>query len=107
MRISLVHYSAPPVIGGVERVLAQQAQTLARHGHQAVVVCATKGAKVDGAIMEYAPNFYIKRVLSALAGSRRGDRAQHVHHAVQLGLIQNPGADQPGDDRLPLHQLGA
>lgn len=69
MRISLVHYSAPPVIGGVERVLAQQAQVLARFGHQAVVVCATKGAKVDGATMEYAPNFYIKRVLSALAGS--------------------------------------
>jgi mannosylglucosylglycerate synthase len=69
MRVSLVHYSAPPVIGGVERVLAQQAQVLARSGHQAVVVCATKGAKVDGAIMEYAPNFYIKRVLSALAGS--------------------------------------
>ncbi len=69
MRISLVHYSAPPVIGGVERVLAQQAQILARVGHEAVVVCATKGAKVDGATMEYAPNFYIKRVLSALAGS--------------------------------------
>jgi mannosylglucosylglycerate synthase len=69
MRISLVHYSAPPVIGGVERVLSQQAQVLARSGHTAVVVCATKGAKVDGAIMEYAPNFYIKRVLSALAGS--------------------------------------
>lgn len=69
MRISLVHYSAPPVIGGVERVLAQQAQVLARFGHKAVVVCATKGAKVEGAIMEYAPNFYIKRVLSALAGS--------------------------------------
>lgn len=69
MRISLVHYSAPPVIGGVERVLAEQARVLARFGHKAVVVCATKGAKVDGAIMEYAPNFYIKRVLSALAGS--------------------------------------
>lgn len=69
MRISLVHYSAPPVIGGVERVLAQQAQVLTRFGHEAVVVCATKGAKVDGAIMEYAPNFYIKRVQSALAGS--------------------------------------
>lgn len=69
MRISLVHYSAPPVIGGVERVLAQQAQVLTQFGHEAVVVCATKGAKVDGAIMEYAPNFYIKRVQSALAGS--------------------------------------
>jgi glycosyltransferase involved in cell wall biosynthesis len=68
MRIALVHYSAPPAIGGVERVLAQQAAILQARGHKVVVVCATKGAKVDGAIMEYAPNFYVKRVRSALAG---------------------------------------
>jgi mannosylglucosylglycerate synthase len=69
MRVSLVHYSAPPVIGGVERVIGQQARVLARHGHRAVIVSANKGAKVEGAIMEYAPNFYVKRVRSALAGS--------------------------------------
>ncbi len=68
MRLALVHYSAPPTVGGVERVIEQQAAVLARHGHEVVVVCATKGAKVDGAIMEYAPNFYVKRVRSALAG---------------------------------------
>ena len=68
MRLALVHYAAPPVIGGVERVLAQQAEVLTKHGHEAVIVCATKGAKVEGAIMEYAPNFYIKRVRSAVAG---------------------------------------
>ncbi|MFZ4766995.1 MAG: glycosyltransferase [Roseimicrobium sp.] len=68
MRIALVHYSAPPVIGGVERVLAQQADTLMKHGHQLVIVCENKGAKVNGAIMEFAPNFYIKRVRAAIAG---------------------------------------
>jgi len=68
MRIALVHYAAPPVIGGVERVLEQQAAVLIAHGHQVVVVCANKGAKVEGAIMEYAPNFYVKRLMSALAG---------------------------------------
>lgn len=68
MRLAIVHFSAPPVIGGVERVLAQQAQVMARHGHEVVVACATKGAKVDGAIMEFTPNFYIKRVRSAIAG---------------------------------------
>lgn len=68
MRLALVHYTAPPVIGGVERVLGQQAELLARQGHQVVIVCATKGAKVNGATMEYAPNFYVKRVLSALSG---------------------------------------
>jgi glycosyltransferase involved in cell wall biosynthesis len=68
MRIALVHYSAPPVIGGVERVLAQQAEILAKHGHDVVVVCENKGAKVFGATMEFAPNFYIKRVQAAIAG---------------------------------------
>jgi len=68
MRIALVHYAGPPVIGGVERVLEQQAAILNAHGHQVVVVCGNKGAKVEGATMEYAPNFYVKRVISALAG---------------------------------------
>lgn len=68
MRIALVHYSVPPTVGGVERVIEQQAAVLLSHGHQVVVVCATKGAKVDGAIMEYAPNFYVKRARSALTG---------------------------------------
>lgn len=68
MRIALVHYAAPPVIGGVERVLEQQAQILTLHGHEVVVVSGNKGAKVQGAIMEYAPNFYIKRLRSAFAG---------------------------------------
>ena len=68
MRIALVHYAAPPVIGGVERVLEQQAHVLASHGHDVVVVCGNKGAKVIGATMEYAPNFYIKRLRSAFTG---------------------------------------
>jgi mannosylglucosylglycerate synthase len=34
MNIVLLHYAAPPVVGGVETVLARQAQLLARSGHQ-------------------------------------------------------------------------
>jgi glycosyltransferase involved in cell wall biosynthesis len=48
MRIGLVHYSAPPVIGGVERVLGQQAGVLVKHGHEVVVVCGNEGAEVEG-----------------------------------------------------------
>ena len=66
MRIALVHYAAPPVIGGVERVLSQQAHILKEHGHEVVVICGNKDSKIPGAIMEYAPNFYVKRVRSAL-----------------------------------------
>jgi glycosyltransferase involved in cell wall biosynthesis len=38
MNIVLVHYAAPPVVGGVETVLARQAQLLVRAGHQVRVV---------------------------------------------------------------------
>ncbi len=33
MRITLIHYTAPPVVGGVERVMAGQATLLASNGH--------------------------------------------------------------------------
>jgi glycosyltransferase involved in cell wall biosynthesis len=46
MQISLIHYSAPPVVGGVESVLAHQARLLADDGH-AVRVIAGRGAQTD------------------------------------------------------------
>lgn len=53
MLIALVHYSAPPVIGGVERVLAQQAACLIKHGHEVMVVCGNQDALVEGAVMHF------------------------------------------------------
>ncbi len=46
MRIALLHYSAPPVIGGVESVLAQHARLMADAGHQVWVV-AGRGGQFD------------------------------------------------------------
>jgi glycosyltransferase involved in cell wall biosynthesis len=34
MRIAILHYSKPPVIGGVERVIGEQAAALRRLGHE-------------------------------------------------------------------------
>jgi glycosyltransferase involved in cell wall biosynthesis len=42
MKIALIHYSAPPIVGGVETVLARQAQQFERAGHS-VVVLAGRG----------------------------------------------------------------
>lgn len=39
MRIALLHYTSPPVAGGVERVLMDHARLLAGHGHQVTIVC--------------------------------------------------------------------
>ena len=44
--VALIHYSAPPVIGGVERVLARQAVLMADAGHE-VRVIAGRGRAPD------------------------------------------------------------
>ncbi len=46
MNIVLVHYSAPPVVGGVESVLQNHARLMVDAGHQ-VRVLAGRGAQVD------------------------------------------------------------
>ncbi|MGH2522683.1 MAG: glycosyltransferase family 4 protein, partial [Anaerolineales bacterium] len=49
MNITLLHYSAPPVVGGVESVLAHHARLMADAGHHACVV-AGRGAQFDARI---------------------------------------------------------
>jgi glycosyltransferase involved in cell wall biosynthesis len=46
MQIALLHYSVPPVVGGVESVLAQQARLMADAGHT-VQVIAGRGGQFD------------------------------------------------------------
>ena len=41
MRIAIVHYTAPPVIGGVERIVGEQASALAARGHKVDLVCGS------------------------------------------------------------------
>jgi mannosylglucosylglycerate synthase len=49
MNLVLLHYAAPPIVGGVETVLARQAQLLARAGHQVRIV-AGRGQTWDARI---------------------------------------------------------
>lgn len=46
MNIALIHYAAPPVVGGVELVIGHQTRLLAEHGHQ-VRILAGRGQQVD------------------------------------------------------------
>jgi len=39
VNIALLHYACPPVVGGVETVLAQQARSLVANGHHVTVFC--------------------------------------------------------------------
>jgi len=51
LAVALLHYTAPPVVGGVEQVLGHQARLLADDGHQVRVV-AGRGASTDPRIRE-------------------------------------------------------
>jgi mannosylglucosylglycerate synthase len=42
--VALLHYSCPPVVGGVEEVVRHQANVLAHHGHQVRVVAGAGGS---------------------------------------------------------------
>ena len=46
MRVALVHYTAPPVVGGVEKVLGRHAALLADAGHEVTIVAA-RGEATD------------------------------------------------------------
>lgn len=74
MRIALVHYSAPPVIGGVERVLEQQARVLLANGHEVMVVCGNEGAVVEGAEVRVVKGLRANGRRDA-GGSWRGEMA--------------------------------
>ncbi|HVN55864.1 MAG TPA: glycosyltransferase family 4 protein [Anaerolineaceae bacterium] len=49
MNVVLIHYAAPPVVGGVESVLARQAELITRAGHS-VRILAGRGQTWDPAI---------------------------------------------------------
>ncbi len=46
MNIALLHYSAPPIVGGVESVMAHQARCMADAGHTVCIVAA-RGQQTD------------------------------------------------------------
>lgn len=46
MKIALLHYSSPPIVGGVESVLAHHARLMAKAGHE-VTIFAGRGKSFD------------------------------------------------------------
>jgi glycosyltransferase involved in cell wall biosynthesis len=55
LKITLMHYSAPPVVGGVERVMAHQAQLLAADGHTVHVIAARGAAWSEAVTFQRVP----------------------------------------------------
>jgi hypothetical protein len=49
MKICLLHYAAPPVVGGVESVIGHHARLMVEDGFE-VTILAGRGAQVDARI---------------------------------------------------------
>jgi glycosyltransferase involved in cell wall biosynthesis len=95
LHIALIHYSAPPVVGGVESVLAQHARLMAQAGH-AVRILAARGEPTSDQI-QFRPLPLIDsrhpRVLAAKAQLDRGTvpadfepLTAEIAHALQNAL---------------------
>jgi glycosyltransferase involved in cell wall biosynthesis len=64
-KLALLHYTAPPVLGGVEAILGIQAQLLAASGHDVRVIAGEGDAEVVPEIWSRHPK--VERVAHALA----------------------------------------
>jgi glycosyltransferase involved in cell wall biosynthesis len=73
LHIALIHYSAPPVVGGVESVLAQQARLMAQAGHT-VRILAARGAPISDQIQFISLPLIDSRHPRVLAAKAQLDR---------------------------------
>lgn len=70
--VALVHYSSPPVVGGVEEVVHQQALLLRRHGHRVRVLTGEGGDQGDGVDVAVHPVLG-SRYPATIAAQESGD----------------------------------
>ncbi|MBM3125835.1 MAG: glycosyltransferase family 4 protein, partial [Chloroflexi bacterium] len=76
MKIVLLHYTIPPVVGGVERVIFHHARLMAADGHS-IRLIAGRGR----AVSEDIPMIHVP-----LADSRH-ERVAHVKAQLDLGEV--------------------
>jgi glycosyltransferase involved in cell wall biosynthesis len=76
MKIAILHYSVPPIVGGVESVIAHHARLMSANGHD-VRLIAARGASMSSQI----PLTYIP-----LADSRH-ERVSQIKEQLSLGNV--------------------
>lgn len=93
LRIALLHYSAPPVVGGVESVLANQARVFAANGHQ-VCVIAGRGEPLGVHIPLWSESLFdtrhpeVLRVKKDLDAGRVGQDFHELRKKIEASLIR-------------------
>lgn len=106
MNVALLHYAAPPVVGGVEGVIAHQARLFADDGH-AVRVVAGRGAQFDPRIPFVHVPLADSRHPDVLRVKAELDRGQRTpaFDALREALFDTLRAALDGVDVLIAHNV--
>lgn len=108
MNVALLHYTAPPVVGGVENVLAKQAEQLARAGHQVLVLAGRGEAWLPSIQVKTIPLFdslhpLILEIKSQLDAGKKPEN----YEAVVQELYQAITPVLTGDCRIIIHNIAS
>jgi glycosyltransferase involved in cell wall biosynthesis len=106
MKIALLHYSAPPVVGGVEHILGQQARLMAAAGHAVTVLAGRGGAQPAGIAFQLLP-LLDSRQPRVLAIKAQLDQAQvtPAFHALSAEIEAELQRALAGQDVLIAHNV--
>jgi glycosyltransferase involved in cell wall biosynthesis len=108
MKIALLHYSSPPIVGGVESVLAHHARLMAKAGH-AVTILAGRGKTFDANIPVRILPHLDSRHAEVIAAKAALDSGQYmpVFDGLRDQIKQELLAELQGFDILIAHNVAS
>ncbi|MDQ3623444.1 MAG: glycosyltransferase family 4 protein [Verrucomicrobiota bacterium] len=89
VRITLIHYSYPPVIGGVETILAEHARLFSAEGHQVTVLCGNEARETGAICVRSLPEIADRetpaaRVVAGVAPLLKREEVVFMHNVMTM-----------------------
>jgi mannosylglucosylglycerate synthase len=108
MKIALLHYSSPPIVGGVESVLAHHARLMAKDGHS-VTILAGRGKTFDANIPVRILPRLDSRHAEVMAAKAELDKGRYTpaFDALKDLIKKEIMAELPGFDILIAHNVAS
>ena len=108
MHVVLVHYAAPPVVGGVEQVLGEHAKLMVEAGHRVTVV-AGRGAQWDARVAYRCVPLADSRHADVVAVKAELDLGvvSPAFHSLATRLALDMEEATAGADRVVAHNIGS
>ncbi len=91
MRVGLLHYSGPPMVGGVEQTLLYHARELARLGHEPVLIVGQGAAPEPAVELRLIPELYsmhprVMQSKAELDQGQTGEAFQELRRDLEAAL---------------------